>query len=31
MPLIYCDDEMMAYRSARKIFQPGESIVFDEA
>ena len=31
MPLIYCDDEMMAYRSARKRFQPGESIVFDEA
>jgi hypothetical protein len=30
MPLIYCDDEMMAYRSARKIFQPGEGIVFDE-
>lgn len=30
MPLIYCDDEMMAYRSARKIFQPGEGVVFDE-
>jgi len=30
MPIIYCDDEMMAYRSARKIFQPGEGIVFDE-
>ena len=31
MPPIYCDDEMMAYRSARKIYQPGESVVFDEA
>src|SRR6185295_494370 len=31
MPTVtYCDDEMMAYRSARKIFQPGESVVFDE-
>jgi len=30
-PITYCDDEMMAYRSARKRFQPGESIVFDEA
>jgi hypothetical protein len=30
MPLIYCDDEMMAYRSARKIFQLGERVVFDE-
>jgi len=31
MPTVtYCDDEMMAYRSARKIFQPGEGIVFDE-
>ncbi len=30
MPLIYCDDEMMAYRSTRKIFQPGERVVFDE-
>jgi hypothetical protein len=30
MPLIYCDDEMMAYRSAGKIFQPGERVVFDE-
>lgn len=30
MPLIYCDDEMMAYRSARKIYLPGERIVFDE-
>jgi len=29
-PITYCDDEMMAYRSARKIFQPGESIVFDQ-
>ncbi len=28
--MIYCDDEMMAYRSARKIYQPGERIVFDE-
>src|SRR6185436_2252974 len=31
MPTVtYCDDEMMAYRSARKIFQPDEGIVFDE-
>jgi hypothetical protein len=30
MSIIYCDDEMMAYRSARKIFQPGEGVVFDE-
>jgi hypothetical protein len=30
-PIIYCADEMMAYRSERKRFQPGESIVFDEA
>ena len=30
MPLIYCDDEMMAYRSARKIYQPGDGLVFDE-
>src|SRR6476661_6791857 len=29
-PIIYCDDSMMAYRSARKIFQPGEGVVFDE-
>ena len=29
-PIIYCDDEMMAYRSAGKIFQPGERVVFDE-
>jgi hypothetical protein len=29
-PITYCDDEMMAYRSARKIFQPGERVVFDE-
>jgi hypothetical protein len=29
-PIIYCDDEMMAYRSARKIFQSGERVVFDE-
>ena len=28
--MIYCDDEMMAYRSSRKIYQPGERIVFDE-
>ena len=31
MPAItYCDDEMMAYRSGRKIFQPGDRVVFDE-
>jgi hypothetical protein len=31
MPAItYCDDSMMAYQSARKIFQPGEGVVFDE-
>ncbi len=30
MPIIYCDEEMMAYRSANRIFQPGEGIVFDE-
>ena len=29
-PIIYCDDSMMAYRSSRKIFQPGERVVFDE-
>ena len=28
--MIYCDDEMLAYRSSRKIYQPGERIVFDE-
>jgi hypothetical protein len=30
MPIIYCDDLMMAYRSARRKFQPGERVVFDE-
>ena len=30
MPIIYCDDSMMAYRSARRKFQPGEGVVFDE-
>lgn len=30
-PITYCDDAMMAYRSARRIFQPGEGTVFDEA
>lgn len=30
-PITYCDDGMMAYRSTRKIFRPGESIIFDEA
>src|SRR5882757_2012799 len=30
MPMIYCDDEMMAYRSAKRKFQPGERVVFDE-
>ena len=29
-PIIYCDESMMAYRSARKIFQPGERVVFDD-
>ena len=29
-PITYCDDSMMAYRSARRIFQPGEGVVFDE-
>ena len=29
-PIAYCDDSMMAYRSARKNFQPGERVVFDE-
>ena len=29
-PITYCDDSMMAYRSSRKIFQPGEGVVFDE-
>jgi len=31
MPTTYCDDEMMAYRSAKRIFQPGEGIAFDDA
>ena len=31
VPATYCDDEMLAYRSARRIFQPGEATVFDEA
>ena len=31
MPTItYCDDEMMAYRSGRKIYQPGDRVVFDD-
>lgn len=31
MPAItYCDDAMMAYRSSRKNFRPGERVVFDE-
>ena len=30
MPIIYCDDSMMGYRSARRKFQPGERVVFDE-
>jgi hypothetical protein len=29
-PVTYCDDEMLGYRSGRKIFQPGERVVFDE-
>ena len=28
--ITYCDEPMMAYRSARKIFQPGDRVVFDE-
>ena len=28
--MIYCEDEMLDYRSSRKIYQPGERIVFDE-
>jgi len=31
MRLSYCDDEMLGYRPGRKIFQPGECVVFDEA
>jgi hypothetical protein len=31
VPITYCDESMMAYRSARRIFQPGERVVFDEA
>lgn len=31
MQVTYCDDGMMAYRSARRIVQPNEGIVFDEA
>ncbi len=27
----YCDDEMLAYRSTKRIFLPGEGTVFDEA
>jgi hypothetical protein len=30
-PAVYCDDEMMGYRSARRIFRPGEGTVFDQA
>ena len=30
-PIAYCDDAMLAYRSARPIFLPGEGTVFDEA
>ena len=30
LPITYCDDEMMAYGSARKVFEPGERVVFDE-
>jgi hypothetical protein len=29
-PVTYCDESMMAYRSARKTFQPGEAVVFDD-
>jgi hypothetical protein len=28
--ITYCDEAMMAYRSARKVFQPDERVVFDE-
>jgi hypothetical protein len=30
-PITYCGDEMLAYRSARRIVRPGDSTVFDEA
>jgi len=30
MRVTYCDDEMLAYRSSRRIYQPGDCIVFDE-
>jgi hypothetical protein len=29
-PVAYCDETMMAYRSSRKKFQPGERVVFDQ-
>ena len=31
MAPVYCNDEMLAYRSARRIIQPGEGTVFDDA
>jgi hypothetical protein len=31
MPTIYCDDEMLGYRSERRLFQPGDRVVFDES
>lgn len=31
MASTYCDDEMLAYHSARRAFQPGEGTVFDES
>jgi hypothetical protein len=31
MPVTYCDDETLAYRSARRSVQTGEGTVFDEA
>jgi hypothetical protein len=29
--IIYCDEPMMAYRSARRLFQPGERALFEES
>jgi hypothetical protein len=29
-PITYCEDSMMGYQSARRMFQPGERVVFDD-
>jgi hypothetical protein len=29
-PITYCDESMMAYQSARKVFRPDERVVFDD-